>query len=38
MNYREEIIKMIRVIKNDKSLKLLYGFVITLYNKEKARY
>ena len=38
MNYKEEIIKMIRVIKNDKSLKLLYGFVITLYNKEKARY
>lgn len=35
MNYKKRIIAMIKDIKNDKSLKLLYGFVSTLYGKEK---
>lgn len=35
MNYKNEIIKLIRGIKNTSYLKMIYGFVTELNNKEK---
>lgn len=34
MNYKNEIIKLIQEIKNTSYLKMIYGFVIELRNRE----
>ena len=34
MNYKSEIIKLIREIKNTSYLKMIYGFIIELKNRE----
>ena len=35
MDYKEEIICMINKIKNEKFLKMIYGFVKSAYEEEK---
>ena len=35
--YREKIIEAVKEIKNEKLLKLIFGFVRSAYNEEKER-
>lgn len=36
MNYKKEMVQMIKEIENDKMIKILYNFVKSFYKEERA--